>query len=425
MQLTAVDAEAALLGYYLATGVEGLVRWPIHAVCFTDRQHRALFHAYERLAARGEAIVLATVLAEVARDPDVKVGTDFVLDLLEVAAPSGELVRVVEEYASRRAMVQAADELRAAAHAGDERPADSMDRVLHHLSTRTAALGRRDDAPPAATMTGAWLERVLHRECGPAPITFGLLDLDEKIPGELPRGEVTIVGARTGAGKSAFVGQVAAHNARQGRRVLVASAEMTTNQLLDRWAAAASRVPLTHIRQRTLTSDEERRLRQVTFPETLHLFDRPAMTTAHIRALVTRFALEARPLDLVVVDHLHHLADPSDRSESRYAQLGRMVGVLKDVAKRHGLVCLVAAQLNRQAADREPILADLRDSGTLEEYAHLVLFLHRTEQEPTVCQVAVAKHREGPSGRLRLHYDGPCVRYLNFTTGGNGGPNGR
>jgi replicative DNA helicase len=349
------------------------------------------------------------------------VRADFVADLVDAAAPSGEIVRVVEEYATRRAMVSAADELRAAAHAGDERPADSMDRVLHHLSTRTAALGRHDEAPAAAGLAPAWLARVLDRACGPLPITTGLLDLDHKIPGELPRGEVTIVGARTGIGKSAFLAQIAAHNARLGRRVLVASAEMTTGQLLDRWAAATSRVPLTHIRQRTLTSDEERRLRQVTFPETLHLFDRPAMTTGHIRALVTRFALEARPLDLVAVDHLHHLADPTERGESRYVQVGRMVAVLKDVAKRHGCVLLVAAQLNRQAADREPTLADLRDAGTIEEFAHLVVFLHRTEEAPAVCQVIVAKHRDGPSGRLRLHYDAPCVRFGNFTRA-TGGP---
>src|SRR5262249_24066326 len=152
--------------------------------------------------------------------------------------------------------------------------------------------------------------------------------------------------------------------------------------------------------------------------------DKSAMTTADVRALVARVAVTPTPFALVVVDHLHHLADLPDRGESRYSQVGRMVAALKDIAKAHGCAMLVAAQTNRHAADRVPSLADLRDAGTIEEFASVVLLLHRTEETPAICYVHVAKHRNGPTGRVRLHYDPAHVRFHNFTSG-TGGPDGR
>jgi replicative DNA helicase len=419
MRLTDIGAEAALLGYYLARGLVGFLMWPVRAFVFTGTQHVAVYNAMERLAERGESIEVVTVVGELQRHDDwVEVRADFVAGLLDVAATSGgEVVRMLDDLATRRAMGRAADHLRAAAQNGGALPADSIDMILAALARETAAVGRLDAAPLATTFETAWLAAL----DAPTPdaddgIWTGLTDLDHGHPdagsvGPLPRGEVTIVGGRTGIGKSAFVAQVAAYNARKGRHVLMASAEMTTRQLLDRFRVEAAGVPLHHLRHRAypLTLDERRRLDAATFPP-VRLFDQAGMTTGDIRALVGRFAV-TQPLDLVVVDHLHHLSDVPLRNETRYLQVGRMVAALKEIAKRHHCVMLVAAQLNRQAATKPPTLADLRDAGTIEEYADIVLFLHRDEDESPQCTIHVAKNRNGPSYRIDVYHDRRLFRF--------------
>jgi replicative DNA helicase len=308
-------------------------------------------------------------------------------------------------------MHRAGDHLRARAQDGAERPVESIEKILEALARETAAVGRLEDAPEATALETAWLDALTKGEDPTRRrIVTGLIDLDNISPGDLPRAEVTIAGARTGVGKTALVVQIATHNAARGLHVLVCSAEMTTQQLLARQKAAATGIPLERILRGRLTAADLARLRGQRLTPA-RLYDKPAMTTADIRALVARFSVTARPLDLVVVDHLHHLSDPLDRGESRYAQIGRMVAALKDIAKLHGCAMLVAAQLNRQAADREPTLADLRDAGTIEEFASVALLLHRTDDAPTTCQVFIAKHRNGPTGKITLNFDGPCLRF--------------
>ena len=188
---------------------------------------------------------------------------------------------------------------------------------------------------------------------------------------------------------------------------------MTTDQLLARELAAESGIPLERFRRRTLTPEEWAALDRLTLPA-VRIFDVPAMTTSDVRAQVAQCAVRAVPIQVALVDHLHHLRDPAERGESRYSQLGRRVAALKEVAKAHRCVVIAAAQLNRQAAARLPTLADLRDSGEIEEYADVVLFLHRDEKTPTVRDVHVAKNRNGPQGRTQVYFDAACVRFADL-----------
>jgi replicative DNA helicase len=414
MVLTQPETEAAFLGYLLLRGAEGFFGWPAAPSYFAAGQRRAVFLAIAALAYRGESIEPATVLAETRRQGS-EVRADFLADLVDGAAASGGAVLgILRDLATRRAMGHAAQLAHAAALDGTQEPGVAMDAILTAFARETAALGRLEDAPPAPVLEATWLDRLARGADRRDRIQTGLLDLDDDTPGELPRGEVTIVGARTSIGKTAFVAQVAAWNAAQGRPVLFASAEMTGLQLITRWKAAQNGIRVDQLLRGRVSAAELAALRAHPLPA-MRVYDKAAMTTADIRALVARVAVTAAPVALVAVDHLHHLADPLERGESRYSQVGRMVAALKDVAKAHGCAMLVAAQLNRHAADHVPSLADLRDAGTIEEFASVVLLLHRSEETPTICDVHVAKHRNGPTGRVRLHYDPAHVRFQNFT----------
>jgi replicative DNA helicase len=252
-----------------------------------------------------------------------------------------------------------------------------------------------------------WLDELERGDVTPrVSIGTGLADLDRYALHDLPRGEVTIVGARAGTGKTAFVFQHACHNAGDaGAHVLFCSAEMTWEQLVARGKAAQTGIALHRLLGRRPLATAEFTLLRAEALEPVRVFDKAAMTTADIRSVVARYACTPRPFDLVVVDHLHHLADAAGAHETRYLQIGRMIAALKTTAKQHGCAMVVAAQLNRDAANRAPTLADLRDSGTIEEFASIVLFLHRREQAPTECEVRIAKHRNGPTGAVTVYFD--------------------
>src|SRR5262245_35745629 len=130
MTLSDPRAEAALLGYYLERGIEGFVGWPARAHYFTVGWHRAVFGAMERLAERGDPIDLVLVGYELRRRDEL-VQPEFVDQLLDSAAPSGgPPLRILEEYATRRAMVHAAQLLRAAGHEGSQAPSEAIDKIL-------------------------------------------------------------------------------------------------------------------------------------------------------------------------------------------------------------------------------------------------------------------------------------------------------
>jgi replicative DNA helicase len=411
------SAEMAVLGYFMVRGLEGFQNWPARAVYFTAGPRRAVFEAMERLATRGDPIEFPTIHAELERpETHGEVSTEFLLALAETAATTpGALLALLADLALRRALDQTADHLRAAAVDRETEPHAALQRTLDVLARQTAAIARIEDAPELPVLEQQWLA-ALERGDGAAqvPLQTGLVDLDRSILGDLPRGEVVIVGARTATGKTAFLLQQALHNASAGAHVLFCSAEMTWSQLVARAKTAQTGIPLQRLLRRGPLSMADLAALRAEPLQPVRVCDKAAMTTADVRALAARYAITPRPFDIVYVDHLHHLADRAAAHETRYGQLGRMVASLKDTAKAHGCVLVVAAQLNRDAADRAPTLADIRDAGTIEEYASIVLLLHRTDKAKTECEVRIAKHRNGPTGLVKLYFDPERLRFRDF-----------
>jgi replicative DNA helicase len=264
-----------------------------------------------------------------------------------------------------------------------------------------------------------------------AAIRTGYSDLDQLLGG-LKRSDLVIVGARPSVGKSSFALGIARNAAiQQGASVVFFSLEMSAEQLAVRLLSAESGVDSTRLRLGQQTELEERRIIRASgelSEADIWFDDTPVLTVAELRAKARRLAGE-RGLDLIVIDYLQLMAGDSSagyRNENRVQEISYISRTLKGLARELDVPVIALAQLSRAIEARHPRipqLSDLRDSGSIEQDADVVMFLNRPEtyltpemwaqQHPDlpesaypkgVAQVIVAKHRNGPTGTVELRF---------------------
>jgi replicative DNA helicase len=295
--------------------------------------------------------------------------------------------------------------------------ADQMVRAAtSHLSVSDVSAG------DAAAMAIARSLAVRAGQVTPG-IPTGYADLDEVIGGIGP-GQLILVAARPGMGKSVVLLNVARHAAVDlGHPVLLCSLEMSTIEVGERLLAAQAKVPLAAIRGGTLSTAQEDQVHaaaQVLAGAPLRVDESTDLTVADLRARALRMA-RSGGLELIVVDYLQLLRPLNSRAD-KHVQIGDISRGLKVLAKDVAPV-LAASQLNRgpeARPDRKPAMSDLRDSGALEQDADVVILVHREDYyHPETARageidLTVAKHRGGPTGEIALAHQFPYARLVSM-----------
>jgi replicative DNA helicase len=242
----------------------------------------------------------------------------------------------------------------------------------------------------------------------------GLFDVDAFVGG-LHAGDLSILAARSSVGKTAFALQVAYHNARRNRPVLFVSLEMSAVDIYDRLVASDTGISIAKLRiGRDGMTDEEFReyldsseyLKDL--PLTVHA--PTAATVADIRTAAKVTKAKAGGLGLVVVDYLTFIKSSNTRMDRR-EQVGEICKQLKQVANDLEVPMMVLSQLNRQAEGEIPTLSMLRESGSVEEDADQVIFVHRQSRSDRDGKIIVAKNRHGQCGIVDVDWDGTRMRY--------------
>ena len=257
-------------------------------------------------------------------------------------------------------------------------------------------------------------------------VPTGFIDLDRLLMGLQPS-DFIIVAGRPGMGKTAFM-LSAAKNAAQTHKkhVAVFSLEMSNEQLVQRLIAQETGIDSQRLRTGKLSEDEWPLFThaiEVLSDARVFLDDTPALTPLQLRTKSRRLHLEYG-LDLIVVDYLQ-LMSSGTRSENRVQEVSYISRNLKVLARELNVPVLAAAQLSRaveQRADKEPQLSDLRESGSLEQDADIVMFIHRPEVyekdtlKQNIAQIKVAKHRNGPVGMVELIFRHQLAKFENAAT---------
>ena len=242
-------------------------------------------------------------------------------------------------------------------------------------------------------------------------------------------GELIVLAARPGVGKSALAMNIVEHVAKQGKTVAVFSLEMSNQQLIERMLSSMSGVPLEHIKSGQLpggTSDLTRlRVAQDTICSTMHLYgnDYANIKPSEIASQCRRLKAQ-KGLDLVVIDYIQLMSDNSGgRDSNRQQEVANISRALKLLAKELNVPVIALSQLKRDAEIRnikgkegggEPVLSDLRESGAIEQDADIVLFIHKDSDSAgsNKFSLIIAKHRNGETGNLPIRWIGKIVRFV-------------
>ncbi len=421
------EAEKALLGGLLSNpGACDAAAEILHGPGdFASLRHQIIYRQIQLLAEAGERPDPVTVNAALQREgQSAKTGGGDYLHTLMAACPLSSQVpsyaRIVRDHALRRSLDAAGQEIGKIAAEAD--PADILV-LADQVFTAAMSAGARptSDAAPIGADWMDYLDRLEHpRDPG---LSTGLADLDAITAGGLRGGQLVMIGARTSVGKSVLLTQIAAHSAiRLGVPTLLVNLEMSRREIQDRITANLAGIQLRSLQTAALNEHDWQRIAYATrdiAESPLLISDSPSIGVAKIRATVRDMRRRGTPLGLIAIDYIQLMRSPGRRAENRQQELSDLCRSLKLLARDSDVPVLVAAQLNRgpeTRVDKRPQMADLRESGSLEQDSDIVILLHREDayapMSPRAGEIdlIVAKQRGGPTGTITAAFQGHYAR---------------
>ena len=431
-----IAAEESLLGAMLLS--KDAIADAIEIVETADFYKPAHQHVYEAITSLysvGEPADTVTVAAELDRAGLLAgMGGGGSLVTLQAGTPAAtnasKYAQIVHEHSLLRRLIHVGTEI---AEIGYSQPddvvkaIDSAETQVFNLSQGRAA----DTLAPIRDLLDANLDRLeqLYEQGDTITGTpTGFLDLDELLSGLQPS-SLVVVGARPAMGKTSFALNLVAHAAMTAERpVLFFSLEMSQLEISQRLLCAEARVDATRVRNGKLSEDDWSRIshgvgRLAEAP--VWIDDNPQITVMEIRAKARRLKSRVGDLSMVVVDYLQ-LMTGRNGAESRQVEVAEISRGLKILARELECPVVALSQLSRQLEqrqDKRPMLSDLRESGSIEQDADVVMFLYRDEvydaDSPDIgtAEILVAKHRSGPTGMVRVAFLPHFTRFANMARG--------
>lgn len=391
---------------------------------YTDRQSCDIVQIAERLKASGTLGAVG--------------GSKYLVQLAE-SVPSAANARhyaqiVADRYRLRR-LVDAAGEILYDVYHHDDGSMASASGILEQAEQRIyelADVSSVNEPQDIGSLVAGVLESI-RSGAGADAIPTGFADLDRMLGGGLRKSEFLIVAGRPSMGKTALAMSIASEIAKAGRTVALYSLEMDQGSVATRTLSAVSGVDAADLRTGSLTPDQARSLEEAADllkAQKLIVDDTASLTIAGLRSRARRLR-RRRQVEVVVVDYLQ-LMSAGGRQESRQVEVSAISRGVKAMARELGVPVLCLAQLNRSAesrADNRPKMADLRESGSIEQDADVVMLLHReeyyhrddphwaldpdNEDKLGLAEVIIAKQRNGPTGVVELHWDANTTRFHN------------
>jgi len=425
-------AEQSVLGSMLIS--KDAIADVVEAVRGTDfyrPAHEVVYDAIIDLYGRGEPADPVTVAAELQRRGELqRIGGAPYLHTLSanvpIAANAGYYAEIVREKAILRRLVEAGTKIVQIGYAGEGQVDDVVDQAQAEVYKVTDRRSSEDYAPLKDIMEGVLdeIEAIGNREAGLYGVPTGFVDLDDLTNG-LHGGQMVIIAARPAVGKSTLALDLCrAASIHNNLTSVFFSLEMTRSEITMRLLSAEAKVPLNHIRNGNMKDDDWTKLaRKMGEVSSAPMFidDSPNMTMMEIRAKARRLK-QRHDLKLIVIDYMQ-LMSSGKKVESRQLEVSEFSRQIKLLAKELEVPVIALSQLNRgpeQRSDKRPMMSDLRESGSLEQDADMVILLHREDvyekESPRAgeADLIVAKHRNGPTADIVVSFQGHYSRFVDM-----------
>ncbi len=404
---------------------------------FYSRPHRLIFQAMEKLTNASMPIDLITVSELLERDQQLdNVGGFAYLAEIAKNTPSAANIsayaHIVRERAVVRELIGVANEI---AEAGYDPEGRGSDELLDFAESKVFKIAEsRANESEGPQGINSILEKTVDKieelfknpQDGVTGVSSGYADLDKMTAG-FQSSDLIIVAARPSMGKTTFAMNLAEHAAMtQDKPAIIFSLEMPSEQIMMRMLASLGRINQGSIRTGQLNDDDWARLSGTMglLLEKCNMFvdDSSGLTPTELRSRARRIAKDHGGVSMIMVDYLQLMRVPS-LSDNRTLEIAEISKSLKALAKELKCPVIALSQLNRsleQRADKRPINSDLRESGSIEQDADLIMFIYRDEvynedsSEKGVAEIIIGKQRNGPIGKVRLTFQGQFSRFDNY-----------
>lgn len=433
-----IDAERALLG---ATLLKPDVMHDISVTVFPESfyadKHRTIYDAIYQIFLKGDPIDIVSVTNKLTTMNALERvgGAAYIAELIETVPAAGNAqyyADLVQAKSTLRGLIHASEEIAEMAYQNPENTEEAIDRAEKTIYQVTNAPTTQKFEQIGRPLKDAWEKfeylSAHHDERRGVPSGFTGVD---NLLGGFQKSDLVILAARPGMGKTTFALDIARNAALlHDAHVGVFSLEMSSQQLVERMLASESGVDSWNLRNGRLKDDSEYAALQDAMAKLdaapIYIVDEPALNIVKMRSAARRLKNE-HGLDMIIVDYLQLMSPTATKaSDSMVQQVTEISRSLKILARELNVPVIALSQLSRAVEQRggKPRLSDLRDSGSIEQDADVVMFIHREDkmnkdqpaERPNIAEILIEKHRHGAVGGAELYFDGKHVRFLNLDT---------
>ncbi|OJI07914.1 MAG: replicative DNA helicase [Candidatus Vogelbacteria bacterium CG22_combo_CG10-13_8_21_14_all_37_9] len=395
---------------------------------FYALKHKLIYKAMLALSERGDPIDIVSVTSILSQHKQMETagGSSYLGELIEAVPSAANLkhyAEIVQKKSSLRTLINSADLISELGY-NEQEEIDSIFDQAQKIIFNAGGFTKKRFTNIKEGLAEAWdrFEMLSKMPNGIRGITSGFPDLDSKLSG-FQKSDLIILAARPSMGKTSLALNIACNAAIRNKvPVGIFSLEMSTQQLVDRVISAESFVDSWKLRNGKVSSDEElMRIRDAlaTLSQApIYIDDESSNNVAKMKAEARRLKSEFG-LGLIIVDYLQ-LMVPRRESDSTVQQVTEISRSLKQMARELEIPVIALSQLNRSVEQRggRPRLSDLRDSGSIEQDADVVMFIHREDKmnessdRKNIAEILIEKHRNGPTGKVELYFDEKITSFV-------------
>ena len=427
-----IEAEQAVIGSML-TDKEAVFA-AIEALREEDfyrEDNKIIYSAILNLYNRGEPIDVITLKSELSTMGKLEAvgGLEYIVELPEKVPTTSNVdqyIKIVEEKSLLRNLIKTANDIITLGYD----PTQDVEGIIDNSEKKIFEVMQKKDQKGYSSIkdilvdTFTELEQLYNRKQHVTGVPTGFADLDMKTAG-LHNSDLILVAARPAMGKSAFALNIATNAALKANiPVVIFSLEMSKEQMVNRILCSEAMVDSNKVRTGTLEEEDLAKLAEasgVLSEANIYVDDTPGISIMEIRAKCRKMKLE-KDIGLVVIDYLQLVQGSGKRGASREQEIAEISRSLKILAKEIKVPVIALSQLSRAPElrnDHRPILSDLRESGSIEQDADIVMFLYRDDyynensEKKDTAEVIIAKHRAGPTGTVELLWLGNYTKFVN------------